>query len=211
MRSRTTHGLAVTIALLAFGCGPIVATPIVPVDSPLTPKQPLMAEFDENLAKWQAAGIKRYAFSFAPFCFCALGEHLVVGDGDEVRVDGVAVGAMAPPPGTPVGVDGLFDIVRRAIQGDRATITYDSPTGVPIAMDSDPIANAIDDELSFKVTGWTLDPPDDRVLGRITTGRRLWERQNVASYSWSFRISCDCVDDGRRFDVTVNDGEPTAA
>ena len=31
-----------------------------------------MAEFDRNLATWQASGITRYAFTYTPFCFCPI-------------------------------------------------------------------------------------------------------------------------------------------
>lgn len=211
MRGLTIGGLAVLVAMAA-ACGPLLPMPIVtpipiPIGSPLAPKQPLMAEFDRNLATWQASGITRYAFTYTPFCFCPLGSHLIVSDGTEIRIDGVAVGEMAPPSGAPVGVDGLLAIVRRAIKGDRATIGYDESTGVPTTMDSDPITNAVDDELSFKVTDWTLDPPDDRVIGRITTARQLWDRQGLQDYNWSIRIACACPDDGHRFDVTVRNDE----
>ena len=188
---------------------PIDTTPIdTPIGSPLTPKEPLKAEFDRHLAIWQASGITTYAFTYAPSCFCPLISHLIVSDGTQVRIDGLAVGPVAPPIGAPVGVDGLFDIARRAINGDHATIGYDDATGVPIAMDSDPIANAVDDELSFKVTDWTLDPPDDRVLGAISKGRRLWEAQGLRTYTWSIKFACDCFYDGRRYDITVNDDGP---
>ena len=208
MRATTIGSLGVALPLLLIACGPVFPTDGGPVGSPLSPKQPLMAEFDRNLATWQASGITRYAFTYTPSCFCRIESHLVVSDGTTVRIDGVVVDGAAPPPiGAPVGVDGLFEIVRRAIKGDRATITYDAATGVPIAMDSDPIANAIDDELTFHVTDWTLDPPDDRVLGRITAARRLWDRQGIQDYDWSIRIACECQDDGRRFDVTVSNGE----
>lgn len=169
-----------------------------------------MAEFDRNLALWQSTGIRTYAFTYEVSCFCPEGPHLIVSDGTSVRIDGLAVDATTPPPiGAPVGVDGLFEIVRRAINGDRATITYDPATGVPTAMDSDPIANAVDDEMAFKVTGWTLDPPDDGSLGSVTNARRVWERQSPSDYSWSIVIACDCFYDGRSFDVSVRDGEPT--
>jgi hypothetical protein len=208
MRRSTIAGLAVVLAAMAMACGPLMPTPTTgPIGSPLTPKQPLMAEFDHNLATWQASGIDRYAFTYTPFCFCMLGSHLIVSDGTEIRIDGVAVGAMEPPSGAPVGVDGLFAIVQRAIKGDYATIGYDESTGVPMTMDSDPIGNGIDDEMSFKVSDWTLDPPDDRVLGRIVTARRLWDRQGLPDYNWSIAVECKCQDDGRRFDITVRDGE----
>jgi hypothetical protein len=207
MRGSTITALAVVLAATAAACGSLTPTPISdPIGSPLTPKQPMMADFDRNLATWQASGITRYAFTYTPYCFCPLGSHLIVSDGTEIRIDGVAVGAIEPPSGAPVGVDGLFATVRRAIKGDYATIDYDESTGVPTTMDSDPIGNGIDDELIFQVTDWTLDPPDDRVIGRITTARRLWDRQGLNDYDWSIRIACVCLDDGRRFDISVKDG-----
>jgi hypothetical protein len=210
MRTWVVSGLALAMALVG-GCGPLIPTPVTPPGgSPLTPKQPLMAEFDRNLATWQASGITRYAFTYAPVCFCPLEAHLIVGDGQAVRIDGVPVdGNVEPPIGAPVGVEGLFQIVRRAIGSDHLNVTYDEATGVPTAMQSDPIANAIDDELDFTVTGWTLDPPDDHVLGQISLARRLWERHPIDRYVWSLAFACDCAYDGRRFDVTVANGRQT--
>ena len=212
MRRRTIiGGLGSLIALVSIACGPLIPTPVAPpVGSPLTPKAPLMAEFDRNLATWQAAGIRTYAFTYTPSCFCPVGSHLVVSDHGAVRIDGAAVdGTRALPIGAPVGVDGLFEIVRRAINGDRAAIMYDATTGVPISMVSDPIANAVDDELSFAVTGWTLDPPDDRTLGQVTTARLAWDARSFLTYTWSIRFTSDCVYDGQRFDITVKNGEAT--
>ncbi len=210
MRSTTLGGPAagLVLAVIAAACGPLVPTPSTPVGSPIPRKGPLMAEFDRNLATWQASGITRYAFTFTPSCFCPLVSHVVVGDGPSVRIDGVAVdGNTAPPVGAPVGVDGLFAIVHRAILGDRATITYDPATGVPLAMDSDPIANAVDDEMSFTLTAWTLDPPDDAVLGRVTAARQVWATRWVDSYTLSIRFTCDCTDTGRSHEITVRDGD----
>ena len=62
-----------------------------------------------------------------------------------------------------------------------------------MAMDSDPMANAIDDELSFTVDGWTLDPPDDRLLGQVTAARDRWLAGNVAWYTMRIRVACDCA------------------
>jgi Family of unknown function (DUF6174) len=207
-RSATVAAVAGALALTVVACS---IFPIDPLPSPASnSKAPLMAEFDRNLRMWRASGIATYAFTYTPSCFCGIGPHLVVSDHGNVRIDGVGIDALARRDGAiPVGVDGLFDIVRRAIAGDRLSVTYDAATGVPTSMDSDPVANAIDDELSFAVTGWTLDPPDDRVLGRITIARRVWDRAAVQDYDWAFRVACACADDGRRFDVTVRNGEVT--
>ncbi len=60
-----------------------------------------------------------------------------------MRIDGVAVDPTEPlHDWTPVGVPGLFALVRQAIDGDRTKVTYDPATGVPVAMESDPMENA---------------------------------------------------------------------
>lgn len=199
-------GLVATLALVLSGCALLSALGIPPQN----PKQTLLDEFDRNRATWQASGIRRYAFRYEPFCFCDITPHLVIGDDGVVRIDGLVAEESATFGGTPFGVEGLFAIVRRAIDGDQVSTTYDPVTGVPIAMESDPIANAIDDELSFKVTNWTIDPPDDRLLGQVTMARQRWARQQIGAYSMSIRISCDCVYDGRRFGIAVRDGNVTA-
>lgn len=199
-------GLAAALALVLGACS-LLSDLRIPEQNP---KQALLDELDRNLATWQASGITRYAFRYEPFCFCDTTPHLVVGDDGVVRIDGLVAEDAAALGGTPFGVEGLFAIVRRAIDGDQVSTTYDPVTGVPISMESDPITNAIDDELSFKVTNWTLDAPDDRLLGLVTTARQRWVRQQIGAYSMSISISCDCVYDGRRFDVAVRDGEVTA-
>jgi hypothetical protein len=208
LRARRSIGGLLAMVVLLAACGPLVPTPTVPTDpSPMTPKQPLMAEFDRNLAIWQASGITRYAFVWTPSCFCLTAPRLVVADGDQVRVDGMPVDLRGSND-TPAGVPGLFQMVRRAIAGDRLSVTYDAVTGIPISMDSDPMANAVDDELSFQVTGWTLDPPDDALLGRVSAARLAWQARSMARYTMTLRIDCDCVRDGQAFQVTVGDGDP---
>ena len=194
-------------ALLALvGCGPIAPTAATPpIGSPLTAKGPLMAAFDENLATWQAAGITRYAFTFEPECFCDTTHRLVVADGDGIRIDGVPAGAQ---PLGPAGVPGLFELVRNAIKGDSASIVYDASTGVPIHLVSDPMHNAIDDELTFTVSGWTLVPPDDAKLGAITTARGVWAGHRLSLYTLTVAFDCVCAYDGKTFTLTVGDGDP---
>lgn len=199
-------GLVATLALVLSGCALLSALEIPSQN----PKQTLLDELDRNRETWQASGIRRYAFRYEPFCFCDTTPHLVIGDGGTVRIDGLVAEEPTTFGGTPFGVEGLFAIVRSAIDGDQVSTTYDPVTGIPIAMESDPIANAIDDELSFKVTNWTIEPPDDRLLGQVTTARQRWARQRVGAYSMSIRISCDCGHDGRRFDIAVRDGDVTA-
>jgi hypothetical protein len=206
MRPKLPIILAAVSWLVVAACGPIAPTTSAPpVGSPVANKRPLQAAFDENLAKWQAAGITRYAFTFRPECFCDTAPRLVVVDADGVRVDGVPIGGATFAP---AGVPGLFEQARRAIEGDSAAIEYDFATGVPIHLVSDPVQNAVDDELTFSVTEWTLDPPDDRALGRITTARRQWDQQRLAAYTLTISFVCSCVHDGKTYDIAVGDGEP---
>lgn len=203
-----TIATQMAVALLVGACSGV---PAAQTETPAPdPKQPLIDEYTRNVATWQKAGISRYGFTYTPLCFCPPGTHMIVGDSGIIRIDGVAIDSSTPASdGVPAGVPGLFDLVRRAIDGDSVTVRYDPRTGVPVEMDSDPVANAIDDEFTFKITDWTLEPPDDHLLGRLTAARRAWERQKVSSYAWSTTITCECVYDGKRFDITVRDGDST--
>jgi hypothetical protein len=204
---RGSIGLLVVLAAVSAACGQLAPAPATnPIGSPPAPKQRLMADFDRNLATWQASGTTRYAFTFTPSCFCNTMPHLIVADGDGIRIDGAVPNE---PMNAPVGVPGLFEMARRAINGDHATITYDSSTGVPMTLSSDPWSNAVDDEYAFQVTGWTLDPVDDQLLRSVSTARRLWDRHGLQTYTWSITIACECFHDGRRYDITVNDNDPT--
>jgi hypothetical protein len=198
MRHRTVGGWVAGLALLLAACS--FPMPIPPGSPGPIAKQPLMDEFDRNLAMWQASAITTYAFTYKPMCFCDTTSHLVVAEGDVIRIDGVAA---VQQFGAPAGVPGLFEIVRRAINGDSVTVGYDPVTGVPVTMSSDPIKNAVDDELSFAVDGWTLDPPDDRVLGEVTRARGVWQGKSIWTYSMTVKINHEV------YEVKVKDGDST--
>ena len=136
---------------------------------------------------------------------------MIIADGDAMRIDGVPVDATEPlHHWIPAGVPGLFALVRGAVDGDQLKVTYDPATGVPLAMDSDPMENAYDDELSFRVTDWTLDPPDDALLGEVSAARALWERQGLVQYTMTIRIDCTCGFDGRTFTTRIRGGDLVA-
>lgn len=211
-------GSLIILLVSAWGCGPSGFAPgeTRAVD-PLQASRPAPAEntdrsltdeYDRNLARWGETGITRYAFTYAPFCFCPSAPRLIVSDGDQVRIDGTPIGAINEPPGlAPAGVPGLFLLVREAIDGESLTVTYDSTTGIPVRMVSDPARNVSDDELSFEVRGWTLEPPDDQLVGHLSDARRTWEEAQIWSYDWSIRIDCECINDGKRFDIMVRNGD----
>lgn len=101
---------------------------------------------------------------------------------------------------------GLFALVQQAIAGDEATVTYDPVTGVPIALRSDPVKNGVDDEFGFTVDDWSLAPPDDGPLGRVTTARTRWSSGGIASYRLRVRIGCECAV-AATYAVRVQDGD----
>jgi hypothetical protein len=206
MRSGILGCLVLALAFALSACGsPFVD--MIPGGSP-NPHQALVDELDRNVARWVDAGISRYAFVYRPSCFCDTTPHLVIVDGAIVRIDGEDVDArQALRDWIPVGVPGLFQIVRTAIDGDHVTTTYDPVTGVPVSMDSDPMENAIDDELSFTVGDWTLDAPDDSLLARVTQAKRQWIGRGIARYTMTLRVACICVHDGRTFTMTFGDGD----
>lgn len=206
MRTGISGGLALALAFVLSACGSPFADLIAP-ESP-HPHPELVRELDQNVERWAAAGITRYAFTYTPSCFCASRTHLVIVEGDVVRIDGAKVDPTEPLHDfTPVGVPGLFAIVRQAINGDRTKVTYDPATGVPVAMESDPMENAIDDELSFTLNDWTLDPPDDTVLGKVSAARDVWDQRQFVRYTMTIRIDCTCVYDGRSFTTTDRGGD----
>lgn len=198
-------GLVLALALVVSACG----SPFVEMLAPGSP-HPHQVQIDElgrNAERWAAAGITRYAFTYRPVCFCDTTPHLVVVDGATTRIDGSPVDPSQPlHDWIPAGVPGLFKLVRQAIDGDEMTTRYDPATGVPISMDSDPMQNAIDDELAFTITDWTLDPPDDTVLGRVSAARTQWIGQGIGSYTMTIRIACSCAYDGKSFTTTNRDG-----
>ena len=205
MRPGMIGGLALVLAVVVSACG----SPFVEMLANGSP-HPHQAQLDElgrNAERWAASGITRYAFTYRPSCFCDTTPHLVVVDGGTTRIDGSPVDPSQPlHDWIPAGVPGLFALVRQAIDGDEVSTTYDPATGVPTAMDSDPMQNAIDDELAFTITDWTLDPPDDSVLGRVSAARTQWIRQGIGSYTMTIRIACSCAYDGKSFTATNRDG-----
>ena len=206
MRTLSTSILGLLAAIVIAGCSALGIDGLPGWER--DPKQPLRDELEANVATWEAAGVDRYAFTFRPSCFCPRDPHLVVVEGAETRIDGVPVGPDQEPWDTPAGVPGLFELVRRAIEGDSVTVTYDPVTGVPLAMDSDPIEAAIDDEFSFTVEEWTDEPPDDRLLGEVTRARALWRDRQPVSYSMTFRTACDgCGQAPETYELTVRGGE----
>jgi len=119
-------------------------------------------ELQEARALWVSLGITDYAYVLQRGCFCTL-ESI-----GPVRITvraGVVESLVYVASGGPViqggelwpTVDGLFDVVERAIDGeaDKVTAVFDASRGYPLTVDIDYIEQAIDDELTLTVSSFT--------------------------------------------------------
>jgi hypothetical protein len=114
------------------------------------------AALDAARARWEAAGLADYRFTFGNSCFCPEDVRgpftITVRDGavQEVRFQGRAVAA---DPDRHPTVDGLFDRLAAAFDrgADTVRITYDDALGYPAAAYVDYEARATDEEDRFEV------------------------------------------------------------
>jgi len=166
-RLNSMHRLlvALTVGSLAiFGCtsddvsvgtdGSTTST-LPPVTGGGDPEQ---ARLDAARARWEAAGIEDYAWTYARSCFCP---QLTV----TVQVkSGRAVDSQVVSDGQPAGTEAdlkittipdLFDEVQAAIDtADSFTVDYERATGRVTSLDVDMIEGAADDEYGYAVTSF---------------------------------------------------------
>ena len=116
-------------------------------------------------ARWFRSGITDYQFTIARVCECApesSGPVVVeVRDGlveERTYVSGVSVDPQFSDLFT--SVPGLFDLIGEAIRRDAAglAVRYNPEFGYPESIQIDWMAGAIDDEVSYHVTDFTLIP-----------------------------------------------------
>lgn len=112
-----------------------------------------------NRARWEAVGLETYVYDVQRSCFCPVEAVGPV----RVRVEnGAIVSRTYPQTGDTVRtafadvfptIDGLFDVLERAIEQDAADIqvTWDPDTGVPLSFFIDYIANAVDEEQGYQI------------------------------------------------------------
>jgi Family of unknown function (DUF6174) len=117
---------------------------------------------DAARAHWEAAGLVTYEWTYERSCFCPP---------LEVRVavtDGVGM-VQEPVPDedvTLLTMPDLFDLVQEQIDdADSFSVEYEPTSGRVIALDVDPITNAVDDEFQYTVTAFAGPEP----IGETTT------------------------------------------
>lgn len=126
------------------------------------------SEYDQSLAKWQAADISHYRFQLFIGCFCPFAEDMPltieVLDGEVVSItsaDGSPVETSDPSFGTYdsyATIDRLFLELKANLSGEaeEVVVTYDPTYGFPVNIAIDRIKAAVDDELSLQVSNFEV-------------------------------------------------------
>ena len=154
---RIVHALpsVLLLAVLAGACGDLG-----PVDERFD-------ELDRQEAKWQAARPAQYRFGLARICFCApesLGPVRITVSGEDVTERRYIASGDPVPESLEAffpSIDGLFDLLRDAIERDahRIDVTYDPVSGVPIDLYIDYEVNVADEEVGYEVVESVAPPP----------------------------------------------------
>jgi hypothetical protein len=110
---------------------------------------------EANRQKWAQHGFKDYAFTLRMDCFCAInGPVNVIVVADSARqVTMQSTGEVVNAPWIPT-ITKLFDYIDQTLSRNPAVlrVTYDPDFGYPVQIVSDPIANAVDDEVTYAVS-----------------------------------------------------------
>lgn len=116
-----------------------------------------------NRARWFGSGIADYEFTIARVCECLpemAGPVVVEVRGGVVQERTYASGTSVDPQYADLftGVPGLFDLIDEAIRRDAAglAVRYDATYGYPESIQIDWVAGAVDDEVSYRITDFTI-------------------------------------------------------
>jgi hypothetical protein len=153
MRVSTLFRPTMLAAALVAGCRDVTAP------------DPKRSDLEANRQKWAQRGYTNYTFTLRMDCFCAINgpvSVLVIADSAR-QVTLQSTGAVIDAPWIPT-IKKLFDVIDQEIARPAAVlrVTYDPTLGYPSKIVSDPIANAVDDEITYTVTGvfrLPVDPP----------------------------------------------------
>ena len=136
-------------------------------------------------ARWAEHAPAEYSFTLARLCFCPPPQRaiVVVEEGEVVTVLPAEPGGDVPAEARPyfLSIEGLFDEVRRALlEADEVDVTYDPRTGVPVRVAIDWVAAAVDDEVTYEVTGLSDAVP-------AITGDESVDRQRLLDWRAALR------------------------
>lgn len=123
------------------------------------------SRFDQNLTKWNDAGISHYRFQLVIGCFCPFYEDMPltieVNDGEVVSISRADGTVMTPADANYqyyekyATIERLFSELESEMKiADKTIVTYDPLYGFPAHVEIDQIELAVDDELSLQVTNF---------------------------------------------------------
>jgi hypothetical protein len=165
MRASRLLWLTTLIAPLAGGCKDV------------TSPDANQTALDANRQRWAEHGYRDYLFTLRMDCFCAVnGPVTVLVVADSARqVTLQSTGAVIDAPWIPT-IKKLFDIIDQDIARHAAVlrVTYDATLGYPSEIVSDPVANAVDDEVTYTVSNVArliVDPPRSAPLEKDRDAR----------------------------------------
>ena len=120
-------------------------------------------ELSRSRARWDGSGIADYRFTIARVCECApetVGPVVVEVHGGEVSERKYASGVTVDPQYADLFTDvpGLFDLIDEALRREAAglAVRYNGSYGFPESIQIDWIAGAVDDEVSYRISDFTL-------------------------------------------------------
>jgi len=134
------------------------------VADPDDPARDVWETLQAQSERWQSRGVTEYEFSVELRCFCLpefRGPFQVDVSDDHNGVSEVRLGDRVlgedDRAGWRIGrAHDLFDFIRSYVRSDSIDVTYDATTGFPLEMRADPDEHAIDDEIGFVVTDFTV-------------------------------------------------------
>jgi hypothetical protein len=137
-----------------------VLCPFLTACGSLDPIDRRLVDLEANESRWGSLGPDNYVYAIERLCFCGVEYRgpvrVTVEDGVAVEWSYVASGLAVSPgiAGEFTAVEGLFDILRTAIDADafEVRVTYDSSLGVPLDFWIDFNEMVADEELGMQVT-----------------------------------------------------------
>lgn len=112
-------------------------------------------------ARWEAAAIDDYTWSFTRVCFCPPLSAEVRVEGGRAVPESIEVEFGEVEDLDFATMEELFDFIGHEIDhSDEVTVEYDPDTGQVRSFDADRITTAVDDELGYQVE--RLVPADQR-------------------------------------------------
>ncbi|MCX8103912.1 MAG: DUF6174 domain-containing protein [Candidatus Bipolaricaulota bacterium] len=138
--------------------------PLLVLASCTLPNQQEMDRLAQHQKRWEARHITHYRYTLQILCFCVpeIRQPVVI----EVR-NGLTVSITAVESGAAVDlehfkrldtIEELFELIEAAIIGKAAQVdvTYDPTFGYPRRISIDHLKDAIDDEVEYRVTDFTV-------------------------------------------------------